>query len=372
MPEIHSKFSASGTDRWLACPASVEEPSVESKSSEYAAEGTVAHALAEHCWMLGVPPSEFIGQPRSCDGYTITIDTEMAEAVQIYLDVLEDATESATGVVETRIEHSKLAGFGGTLDFGVPAQQHIIDFKYGAGVTVEAEGNAQLSSYALLFCDYFQNGRILDTEITIVQPRTNHPDGPIRSWKADREYLADFYERVSKVINGVRAEELHAGDHCRWCPRAVNCPELSELTLRMAKSDFDADQMTPDKAAEVLAMRKAVKTYIEGVEAWVKGRLELGDSIPGYKLVDTYHNRKYAIDENEIVRRCRNKKFGKKQIYETRLMSPAQLEKVVGKELVTGMVERPHKGTTVVPESDRRKAVERKPASEEFESCESE
>jgi len=178
--------------------------------------------------------------------------------------------------------------------------------------------------------------------------------------------LDAFMKRVEEVMSGGRAGQLKAGDHCRWCPAKADCPELRGHTLVLAKEEFAEADMTPEKAAEVLSMAPAIKTYVEAVTKWTHGQLDKGVAIPGYKLVQTYGNRRSRVDEELIVRRCRTKKFGKKLIYDTKLKSPAQLEKVVGKELVEEFVEKPLRGTTVVPAADGRKAVDRKPAAEEF------
>jgi hypothetical protein len=338
----------------------------EDRSSEYAAEGTVAHALAHQCWMLGCEAQVFIGTSRSCDGFTITITEEMADAVQIYLDYIE--SRDGAVMLETRLEHGSLENFGGTVDCivtGPPrVTPEIVDFKYGAGVAVDAERNEQMSCYAILLQESLRYQT--PVKVTIVQPRAHHADGPIRSWVAETEYLGEFVLRVADVISGNRDGELAAGDHCRFCPHKAVCPELHDLTLKVAQSEFEPGGMTPKRAAEVLAKKTAIKSYLDAVDQWVHGQLDKGVEVPGYKLVNSYGNRRYAVDADTVEKRCKAKGFGKKQIYVTELMSPAQLEKVVGKELITSLVERPHTGTTVVPVSDKREAVVRLSASDEF------
>ncbi|MEM6471703.1 MAG: DUF2800 domain-containing protein [Planctomycetota bacterium] len=363
---MHSKLSPSSASRWLACPGSLEGGCNENGSSSYAAEGSVAHNLAEDCYLLGLSPHDFVGQARTYDGHEIEITKEMADAVQIYLDVIETQSARYDVYLETRIEHSEIYDFGGTIDCAIPSHRRIIDFKYGAGIPVDVINNDQLACYALLYFDRFEQFGFFPIEVTIVQPRANHSDGPVRTWTISTEYLKDFKAKIEAVASGDRAGELHAGDHCKWCPRAAECPELYELTIKTAKEEFDESELTPEVAAEVLSRRSAIKTYLDAVEKWSHGQLDKGESVPGYKLVNTYGNRRYRVSEDEIVRKCRNRKFGKKLIFKTELLSPAQLEKVVGKELVADMVERPHKGTTVVPESDKREAVVRQSAADEF------
>lgn len=374
MPDVHSKLSPSSAHRWLACPGSLEGVHAEDRTSEYAAEGTIAHSLAHQCWMTGAEPEMFIGQARHCDGHPFEINQEMADAVRVYLDFIEGAAGDDQVLTERRVEHSFISDFGGTIDCVLPTTQHIVDFKYGAGIPVEVHGggegshfgwNVQLACYAILFRDHFEVAG--DITVSIVQPRAAHPDGPIRTATIPGEELADLTLRIAEVAEGGRAEELNAGDHCRWCPRAANCPELYELTLTHARAEFgEEEELTSEKAAEILGLRKAITSYFDAVEEVVHGRLEKGQSVPGYKLVDRFGQRRYAVGEETVVKKCRGRKIGKKQIYESKLLSPAQLEKVAGKELVSSLVERPHLGTTVVPESDRRPAVTRVTAAEEF------
>ena len=48
MPDIHAVLSASGSHRWLACPPSAKlEQQYKEETSEFAAEGTLAHELGE-------------------------------------------------------------------------------------------------------------------------------------------------------------------------------------------------------------------------------------------------------------------------------------------------------------------------------------
>jgi hypothetical protein len=361
----HSKYSPSSSDRWLACPGSLTIGSESDSANQYTAEGSVAHEIAYQCLEFGLLPDSFLGKTIVQDGFEIEVTEEMVVSIQIYLDAVERMADGEEIVLEQRIEHSVWAEFGGTLDCLVPTRNLVIDFKYGAGVAVEVDGNTQLQCYALLYLDKYNNGYIEDVTVVIVQPRANHPDGPVRQWIATSHRLYILKEQLGETI-GVINETFHAGDWCRWCPHKAQCPELYELTLKTAQQEFKPAGMTAEKAAEILETSEAVTKYLEAVKQWVHGQLDKGLPVPGYKLVNTYTNRQYCFDEPTIEKRCKAKGFGKKQIYTTELLSPAQLEKVVGKELISSLTERKLRGTTVVPESDRREAVERLTAADEF------
>lgn len=363
MPDVHLKYSPSGSARWLACPASLLHEGDSGKTSQAAAEGTAAHKLCQRCWLLGSDPQDFLGD--DIDGFEVT--EEMVAACQIFLDtiettMLEFGASSDDVSSEVFIQSPAYPEFGGTLDILIQKDSRtaVIDFKYGFQ-PVDVVENSQLLCYGVLAT----RGKSA-VEVVIVQPRATHAEGPVRSWSITSERVAEFAKQCVDIIEKGPSEDFAAGDHCQWCPRKTDCPELYQLTVDVAKEDFDETGMTTARAAELLARKKAISIYLKAVEEFAKGQLENGESIPGYKLVNAFGNRRFAVDEETIVRRCRSKKFGKKLIFKTSLMSPAQLEKVVGKELVNSLVERPLNGTTVVPETDKRPAVERLSLDETF------
>jgi len=198
----HAKLSPSAADRWMTCPGSVVlSEGMPEKSSTFAEEGTCAHALGEACLLNALPTAAFIGLPFEYEDHgvkkTVIIQQEMADAVQVYVDDVNatvDANEGAVLHVEERVHVSKEVH--GTADATVwapvLAELFVKDYKHGAGVPVEIDGNLQLKIYALAALLTFKYPARRVTA-TIVQPRCPHSDGPVRSVTYDVVELLDFH-----------------------------------------------------------------------------------------------------------------------------------------------------------------------------------
>ena len=149
----HAVLSASASHRWLNCnPSARLELEFEDRESEAAAEGTAAHALCEHKLRKALkmrsrkPTSQYDSDEMDeyTDGY-----------ITFVLETLEEAKNVCTDpivLIEQKLNFSRFVpdGFGtGDCIIISDSTLHIIDFKYGQGVLVEAENNPQMMLYAL-------------------------------------------------------------------------------------------------------------------------------------------------------------------------------------------------------------------------------
>lgn len=375
----HSTLGASSAYRWFACPGSVKlSEGMPNEESKYAEEGTRAHEAAAHFLEKG----EF---PKG-------IPVEMAEAVMVYIKaVFEDERKEygKSGVqsfTEHRLDLSSLhPGMFGTADrvavFPSLKLLRVYDYKHGAGIPVDVEDNTQLKYYALgALLEFEKVADIVDVECVIVQPRCSHSDGPVRRWKTTKEDLKEFATEL--VINALRTKEpnaeLRSGEHCRFCPAKVKCPELKNLATRTAQSEFTPIVSEPYKGqgdynptdlAYWLDKIPALEAFIEGVHSFAYAEAMQGRTPPGFKLVQKKANREWgpAITEGIFAMEFG---LGKEEIYEVKpakFKSPAQLEKLLSKEdkaRIGEFVVKESSGLTLVPEADKRPAVKSDAASE--------
>jgi hypothetical protein len=373
----HSPIGASSSKRWFECPASIPlSENVEQTTSAYAEEGTAAHELAEYCLVEDLDACHGLG--LEFNGYVVT--QEMAEAVQVYLDaVRERITDQCDVLVEDKFHlHWIDEECFGSNDCCIIDHEKgritVLDYKHGQGVAVEAENNTQLLYYALGAFNGFN--QIYEVHLVIVQPRCPHEKGPVRVWETNidelERYEEELKERVTKVreVQKIARDEppkvydyAKAGDHCHFCPANGFCHKLRDKSYEVAEVHF-ADEtieplapelMTAEEISKVLTHAKTLEGWIKAVRSYAHNAVENGESVPGMKLVKKRGHRKWtnekeAIDTLDML-------LTEKEMYTKKLISPAQAEKIVGKETIDKLTTKPETGTQLVPETDKRPAV---------------
>lgn len=363
----HSSLGASSMSRWGSCPASVKHTEgMPNPSSPYAKFGTIAHEIVELALLAEKDPAEWIG--KSIEPHKeIVVDEEMADAARVYTDYITKQGEGKEVSLEERVSLEYIReGMFGTSDafiyepFGT---LEVVDFKYGKGIPVEAVENKQMLYYALgsaQGCDFSS------VKLTIVQPRAEHPDGPIRSWTITPERLKQFEVEIKKAVEATEVKEPKFNPSetaCRWCLGKATCPALKNKALTVAKAQFDdvtdlpkPNELTSKEISKVLENSSLIKSWVEAVEKYAKTAAENGVEIEKYKLVKARKNRAWTNTEALV------KEFGDlfddSDLYAPKkLKTPAQLEKIVGKADVARFSETPDGGLTLVKESDKRAKV---------------
>ncbi len=370
----HSKLGASIAHRWMACPGSVRlSAGIEDQQSVFAAEGSAAHELAEMCLRKNFADAiDFLGEEIVIGNHTFTVDEEMAEAVQLYVDVIKADYRPADGdilLIEHRFDLSHIhEGMFGTGDAGIynckAKTLRVVDYKHGKGHAVEATGNPQLAYYGLgmIAVPSLVGIQIDAVELVIVQPRAPHRDGPVRRWLTDPVHLLDFQADLAEAA--AKTQEPNAplvpGDHCKFCPAAGICPALRKVALEDAKAEFAdviAEDLTAEQIAKLLEDADLVECGIRAIRAEAFSRAEGGAKIPGWKLVPKRAVRKWRDEHQTAATLIVDLDLATDDIWNRKLKSPAQVEKLLPKserEKLADLVSAESSGNTLARETDRR------------------
>ena len=371
----HALLSASSAHRWLACPPSaVAAEMYPPADTDFTREGTLAHEVAEV-----IAREQVQGIECQAPGWPDGTTNEMIECADGYADYIQEQLKSDDAIVllEQRVDFSPWVPDGfGTCDCIILQGDvmTVIDYKYGQGVAVSAVDNPQMKLYALgALNDYGIAYDVTHVEMHIYQPRINN----VSDCSMMVEDLMEWAEKVVKPTAAKAAKgkgSYCAGEWCRFCPHAGRCRTLTKTCTEYVEThQFRASVpvLASHEVAEVLAMEALVTLWLKRVKSQALDTLMIGGEIPGWKLVEGKPGNRKWTDELEVAGKLKEAGYGLEEITETKLLSPAAMDKTIGKkkvaELLEGMIDRSPGAPTVVPASDKRPAYNR---ADDFENLE--
>ncbi len=351
----HAYLSASASHRWLSCPPSAKLcAEIKDEASPYAQQGTDAHELCEYK-VLHALGADVKDPTENLDFF----DTEMADATDEYCSYVMEQYEKAKQLckdpqvhVEQRLDFSKWV-----LIIADKVLQ-IIDFKYGLGILVEAENNPQMMCYALGALDTYDG--IYDIEsiaMTIFQPRREN----ISTFAISKEDLLSWAENFLKptaelAYNG--EGDFHAGDHCQFCKVKAPCRERAAYNMELAAYDFEQPATLDDtEIAAILPRIDDLVAWAGDIKEYALQQAISGTEYPGFKVVEGRSVRKYT-DENTVASTVADAGYDP---YEKKVLGITAMTSLLGKkkfeELLAGFITKPPGKPTLVPDSDRRPAM---------------
>ena len=362
-PNDHALLSASSSHRWLHCnPSARLEREFADRESIAAAEGTAAHALAEHKLKRKLKlRSERPVSPFDTD--------EMETCTDDYADfVMEQVTKERrrdpdTQVfIEQRLDFSCYVPEGyGTGDCLIVSRGriHIIDLKFGQGLLVDSEENPQMMLYALAALhQYEEQYQIKKVKLTIFQPRRDN----VSTWETTVAKLKKWATKdlVPKAQRAFKGEgEYCPGEWCIFCKAAVKCRARADDKLRLAQSEFKMPPLLTDAEIEsVLAKLPDIKKWADEIQEYALAKALAGKEWTGFKLVEGRSVRKFT-DERAVVKAANA--AGYHDIYKQTLISLTEMEKLMGKaefsKVLGALVTKPQGKPTLVPDTDKRQAI---------------
>lgn len=360
----HAVLSASSSERWLHCPPSARLcESYEDKGSDYAAEGTDAHELCEYKLRkaLGVvaqDPTEnltwFNEEMSDCaNGYAAYVLEQVEAAKQTCADPIV--------LIEQRVDFSRWVESGyGTADCIIIADGtlQIIDYKHGLGVLVSAEENPQMQCYALGALELFDDIYDIDSvRMTIYQPRRDN----VSTYEISKDELYRWADEVLKPtadLAFVGDGNFLCGEWCGFCKAKHDCRARADANMELARYDFKLPPLlTDEEVEEILSRVDDLVAWASDIKDYALQQAISGKEWNGWKLVEGRSNRKYT-SETAVASAVTDAGFDP---YERKVLGVTAMQKLLGKsrfeELLAAYIEKSQGKPTLVPESDKRPAM---------------
>ena len=379
----HATLSPSSADRWIHCPPSaLINAEAGSRDTVFTREGTLAHGVCElkarKHFLTGVGPKKYAAAMEKFRADELWQD-EMDGYTDEYLEALKDIAATFTEpfiALEQRVDFSEYVPKGyGTADCVMIGGEvlHIIDFKYGKGVPVDARENPQLMLYALgALLGYMAIYDIFTIRMSVVQPRI-HTDPETRSYEMPAKDLLRWAENVVKPAAALAAAgegEFAEGDWCRFCAIRGSCRKRAEVAVSL-EEDFGEKRppvLTDEEVARALTLGARLKKWISDLEEYALDACLRGDNIPGFKAVEGRSIRAWT-DADAAFAAARSAGIPDEMLYERKPVTLAALEKIMGKkhfgEVLAEYVTTPPGKPTLVTSEDKRRAITNQPTVEE-------
>lgn len=400
----HSVFGPSASAMWMYCAGSlIANLGLTDNGSYEAAEGTVAHDVAEEWLKTGKRPTHRVGKIEKVTNgevtYEVLVTNVMLDYCQEYVDWCK--FEPGTHYTEVKVYFSEfmpIPNQGGTSDHAAcqPGKLVITDLKYGKGVKVFAEGNSQGLLYALgFFLRYDWIYEFEEIEIRIAQPRLDHFD----TWTISREFLLEFAEEArarAAAAWQIGAPRKPSAKACQWCKVKTRCTavlRLIDAVLEGRSSEFDREfsqeelaafvesiesgayklrpvnvaDLTDDHLAKLLPYRQLVEKWFSSVFFELESRKLNGNDVKGYKIVESRSSREFR-DPVKAEQTLEMIGLDRGEIFTEKMISPNQAEILIREKfgvprkeipglIMSEVLKKPGR-PTLVEDRDKRPALE--------------
>ncbi len=355
----HAVLSASSSARWLKCPPSaVAATMYPNTATEFTKEGTLAHEVAEAI-ASGRTPSD-----------RLLITQEMIDCARAYADYIQEliTDENAVVLLEQRLDLTPWVpeGFGtGDCIIIQGNRLDVVDYKYGKGVAVSAVDNSQMRLYALGALNEFgEIYEIHEVGMHIFQPRINNISVDVLKID-DLIFWGEGVKPIAKLAAQGKGDAC-SGEHCRFCPHAGSCPTLAGDCMKVVNitgGKAAVPTLAPWMIADILKQESVISAWLKAVKDRALTQMLNGEEIPGFKVVEGRSSREWTEASVAVVELAAAGYSHEDYFTKPELLSPAALEKSIGKkkvaELVGYLIVSKPGSPTIAPESDKRKPYNR-------------
>lgn len=311
----HSILAPSALAITMACSGSVQLSRLypEVSDSQDAMEGTASH------WAGSEQLDGQLVDVGQVAPNGITLDVDMVEGADLYVQAVRDIVPVG-GHVEQRVDITFIHPLmWGTPDFWYfdPVQRilYVFDYKYGRRF-VEVFENWQLIAYAAGIINTLDlDDLTISVHFTIVQPRSYHRDGPVRTWRVRGDALRPL---INKIAGAAEAAVLHDGTFnpralcrvnpgCRDCTGRRACVTLqtagmADVDLAGAPIPFDLPPAAV--GAELRMIQHAIANLTaraSGLEEQAKAAMMSGTDVPWFRLENSQGREKWTKPTREVL-----------------------------------------------------------------------
>ena len=119
------------------------------------------------------------------------------------------------------------------------------------------------------------------------------------------------------------------------------------------------DELDNSQIGEYLKKGLDVAAWLKDVQEYALAECLAGRKVPGWKVVEGRSTRKWS-DEGKAIKTLLDSGIAEEEIFETKPLTLAKIEKVIGKEgmeAVAKYIIKPPGSPTLVEESDKREAI---------------
>ena len=383
MADKHAKLSPSKAEMWMNCPGSIRmAQGVPDRGGPDADQGTACHLLLQRRLMEKLPPSRFksvkVGDTDE-DARQVNVTPDMirwVEDVAQYVEsyVKQEAArthKSVTMRCEVRVDvggtldmvarrGAKIGdAYWGTADVVITSADRlsVFDAKFGFN-EVDVTENPQIGSYAIGAGGVGFPAVVLG----ILQPRAAQPVKLEHLTGSALAKRAVEYRSAALAALKPDAPLVPSEKACAYCPAAGVCPALQKHAMDVAREEFldRPEHLTPEQISYLLGKADLIRKALLAVERYAEQQAACGRFIPGFKRVRANTRRAWREDvEPELAAMAKMLGVNEKQLYDTKLKSPAQLEKTLNLRpgQLDALAPKPPGEPVLVPEDDPRPAL---------------
>ena len=426
----HAKHTPSGYAKgWSLCPGQLNAisalpPELRDRDTEASRTGTRRHLLLAHMAEQAlsrpgaVSRSELTWPTEILDDKTFELLPVTTEDCDLVAPVLDYVLEHPAFIhrdrdgyevhIEKRVSYAKPIGkpevtddYYGTADLILitPDVLEVADAKFGRW-EVDPVDNGQGKIYLLGAGDLLdfqkKHRQLRKARFTILQPTVDHP---VKHWDQPLTKFLEWAKEVGAAVDATldpNAPRIPGPDQCRFCPANGTCdarreeaagamfeaigatpPEEAPAPIatienieELASSNMsdDTEKLDNERLARILDQADVIEQWLKNARSTAQVRLEAGQEIPGYKLVEGRRSKTWELGEAELVRKLSSLRFKKGECYQTKLQTPAALAKMATDRLTEKQLGRfnalwswkPGK-PTVATQSDSRPAIRQTP-----------